>query len=282
MSITYREVEFLLGECFVLSDAFRELHNGWAIAVDVRCSQLLADADAAGLLDWSLRGSIEVVQELLSKRVGGLPVVMRLLDDGDVTLTAGARMPDDWWTQVTVASLVRRDSDSAVLWQFRACAAYSLTLDERNATGGKYEDLIDMLGRNAVAGYDNQSNSSVAAMVAKLMRTTRFPEGMYVYVPAAEAAAEISRRISATEAERFSPVFEVRWRNSSVFHKPCGGSVAYDLASTLATQLSLGQPLTKPVADAVEAVSKKALPPRVAKSPMDVTRGCVRELDGHN
>ena len=51
VSLTYREVEFLLGECFTVSDDFRELHNGWAIRVDVRCSQLLADADAAGLLD---------------------------------------------------------------------------------------------------------------------------------------------------------------------------------------------------------------------------------------
>ena len=64
MSLTYREVEFLLGECFAVSDDFRDLHNGWAINVDVRCSQLLADADAAGLLDWALRGSIEIVQEL--------------------------------------------------------------------------------------------------------------------------------------------------------------------------------------------------------------------------
>ena len=122
-----------------------------------------------------------------------------------------------------------------------------------------------MLGRNAVASYDSQSNSSVAAMVAKLMRNTRFPEGMHVYIPAAEAAAEISRRIATVEAERFAPLFEVRWRDkfpslSAVFHKPCGGSAAYDLASTLAAQLTLGQPLTKSVADAVEAVARRALP----------------------
>ena len=36
--------------------------------------------------------------------------------------------------------------------------------------------------------------------------------------------------------------------------------MAFELASTFAAQLSLGQPLTKAVADAVEAIAKKALP----------------------
>ena len=93
------------------------------------------------------------MQEQLTRRIGGLPAAKRLLDTGDVTLTSGAQMPDDWWALVTVASLVRRDPETAVLWEFRACMAYSLAYDERRAADGMYADLLDMLGRNAAASY---------------------------------------------------------------------------------------------------------------------------------
>ena len=71
---------------------------------------------------------------------------------------------------MTVRSLVNKDTTSAVLWQFRACAAFSLTFTERNLAGGGYADMLDNLGRNSnsIQDYDKQSNASVAARSATL------------------------------------------------------------------------------------------------------------------
>ena len=144
VEFTYREVEFLLGESFILTPAFMAMHQAWALAVNVRCSQLIADADAAGLLDWAMRGSIETIQERLTASLRSLPEAQRRLDVADVTVTAAGQIPDDWWAKVTVRSLVGKDNTSAVLWQFRACAAFALTYTERSAAGGNYDDMIDM------------------------------------------------------------------------------------------------------------------------------------------
>ena len=45
VAITYREVEFLLGEAFDLSPGLLAMHQGWVLRVTARYSQLLADAD---------------------------------------------------------------------------------------------------------------------------------------------------------------------------------------------------------------------------------------------
>ena len=262
VKVTYREVEFMVGEAFVLDDGLLDSHLGWAIEVATRCSQLLADCDAAGLLDWDLRGSIEQIQEQFVRRAKQLPAAQRELTLHDCIKAADSDMPDDWWAKVTARSLVRRDGTNAVLWQFRACMAFALNKADRDTAS--YTDLVDMLGRAACKDYNTATKGAVAAMVATLMRATRFEAGMHIYIAAAEASAEISRRAQSDAAARFAPLFEARWRDrfpalSDTFAQDCEGSEALDMAASLAAVLGKGSTLTKSVTDATELAAKDAL-----------------------
>ena len=98
VAVTNRELEFVFGEVFVATDELLDKNLLWAIAVDTRCSQLLADADAAGLLDWTMRPEdIESLQEQLVPKLRGLPAGLLALEVGDVDVTLAPQQPDDWF-----------------------------------------------------------------------------------------------------------------------------------------------------------------------------------------
>ena len=189
--VTYREAEFILGEVFDIAADILDSDQGWVLRVPIRCSQLLADADAAGALDWNARyDSIEIFQEDFTKRVRQeVPPNLRVLDTAGVIVETPGDMPDDWWAMVTGRALVRQDKNAAALWQFRACMAYALC--KRDRDNEEYPVLLDMLGRGAVKSYDDCTNGGVAAHVAALIRESRFPPGLHVFFSAAESTSEI-------------------------------------------------------------------------------------------
>ena len=100
-----------------ISAAVLDGHQGWAPGA-ARCSQLLADADVAGLLDWEWRGTIEQLQEKFVPDVRGLPAALRLLDVADISREAASELPSDWWAKITGRMLVGHDSSTTMLWQF--------------------------------------------------------------------------------------------------------------------------------------------------------------------
>ena len=69
-----------------------------------------------------------------------------------------------------------------------------------------------MLGRGVHKDYDNATNGNIAALVTHMVRKTRMPDELTVFVAASEATAEIARRLSDSDADRFGPLFEARWR----------------------------------------------------------------------
>ena len=262
--LSYREVEFIMGEAFDVAAELIDEDLGWTLKVSARCSQLLADADAAGALDWDARyKSIKLLREAFVRRVRrDVPARLRSLALTDITSSDAADMPDDWWALMTGRALVRQDTTSAVLWQFRACFAYALCKRDRDDV--MYAVILDMLGRGAVKDYDDCANGSVAAHVAALMRDTRFPTGLYVFFAAAEATSEIARRLANSMAARFAPLFDARWRGvyislSEAFPTTCDDHEARDLISAMAAALNLGSKFTKVVADAAELAAKDAL-----------------------
>ena len=212
--VTYREIEFPMGEAFILTTALLDSHQGWALNV-ARCSQLLADSDAAGLLDWELRGSIEQVQERLTASVRGLPATARQLDVADViTSTPTARLPDDWWRRMKARALIRSDGSSAVPWHFGP-GWHTRSARANAAAKTTPPCLLDILGRGACKDYDSAADGTVAALVAAFMRATRFETGMYVFRGAMEASAEVARRCAESRADRFAPLFDARWRDKN-------------------------------------------------------------------
>ena len=264
VAITYREVEFLLGETFDPSTGLLNMHQGWVLQVSTRCSQLLADADAAGALDWDARfTSVEALRDtLVTKTRRDVPAALRALDVGDVIVEVDADMPDDWWHHITGRALVRQDANATVLWQFRACFAYALC--KRDRDDDMYDVILDMMGRGAVKDYDECTNGGIAAHVATLMRNSRFPSGLHIFFSAAEATSEIARRLADSAAARFAPLFDARWRSafpslSEALPGACEGHEARDICATLAAALALGSEFTKVVADAAEIAAADAL-----------------------
>jgi len=264
VAITYREIEFIMGEAFDVSAELLDNDQGWFVRVSARCSQLIADADSAGALDWEARySSIEMLQEEFVRRVRrDVPAQRRSLGMADIIAEVAADMPDDWWAHVTGRALVRQDANAAVLWQFRACFAYALC--RRDREGEMYAVILDMLGRGVVKEYDECTNGAVAAHVAALMRSTRSPSNLYVFFTASEASSEIARRLADSAAARFAPLFDARWRSafpalSEAFLNACEGHEARDICSTLAATLALGTDFTKVVADATNMAAKDAL-----------------------
>ena len=74
VEITYREVEFIIGKAFIISDqAFLDNHVVWVMNV-TRCSQLIADADSVGTLDCdSTCNDIEQLRKLRNLQPRGHP-----------------------------------------------------------------------------------------------------------------------------------------------------------------------------------------------------------------
>ena len=135
VEITYREVEFIIGKAFVISDqAFLDNHVVWVVDV-IRCTQLVADADAGGKLDWdSPSGNIEELRTEFQEAVRCLPDAMRTLDvdESGVIRAKDADMSKDWLARISPRALIRGESNSEMQWQFRSCVAYFLTKNERD------------------------------------------------------------------------------------------------------------------------------------------------------
>ena len=73
-----REIEFITGPAFEIEGVVRDGNIIWSLDPD-RCGQLLADADAAGLLDWDKKSdSIEKLAEEFKESCAGLPAAPTL------------------------------------------------------------------------------------------------------------------------------------------------------------------------------------------------------------
>ena len=135
VKITYREVEFIIGKGFIISNqAFLDNHVVWVVDV-IRCTQLVADADAGGKLDWdSPSSNIEELRTEFQEAVRCLPDAMRTLDvdESGVIRAKDADMSKDWLARISPRALIRGESNSEMQWQFRSCVAYFLTKNERD------------------------------------------------------------------------------------------------------------------------------------------------------
>ena len=114
-------------------------------------------------------------------------------------------MPADWLARVTPRALIRNENNSEMLWQFRACVAYFLSKSDRDHDDN-YAVVLDMWGRGVHKDYDSATDGAVAALVTHMVRKTRMPNDLAVFVAASEATSEIARRLSESEAERFGPL----------------------------------------------------------------------------
>jgi len=100
-------------------------HMAWHIHPD-HLSQLLADADTTGNLDFSVTGTVEAASRALLRAADRMAPADRLLDLTDISAAANINMGGSWYEQLCVHMLVR-DSSLQPLAQFRAVISEGYT-----------------------------------------------------------------------------------------------------------------------------------------------------------
>jgi len=167
----------MAGALTKVSAALGLQHMAWHMHPD-RLSQLLADADATGNLDFSVAGTVEAASRALLRAADRMAPADRLLDVTGVSAAANINMGGSWYEQLRVNMLVR-DSSLHPLAQFRAVISEGYTLLERGDPAGFFRDLVDMLLETAAPGIAaaTTNRAKTAKVVAFWLQTQPECEG---------------------------------------------------------------------------------------------------------
>jgi len=219
-------------------------HMAWHMHPD-RLSQLLADADATGFLDFSVAGTVEAASRALLRAADRMAPADRLLDVTDISAAANINMGGSWYEQLRINMLVR-DSSLHPLAQFRAVILEGYTLLERGDPAGFFRDLIDTLLETAAPGVAaaTTNRAKTAKVVAFWLQTQPEREGFLKFTSPDTAFDELTRRGATTAALRFAPSFDKFWRSEfkeldRLLKHPTDGQTARASATALATQAGL-------------------------------------------
>ena len=257
-TVSVRLAHYIVEEELIFDDVVQRLCPSWSIRT-VKLSALLLAAVEAGL-DWtpvesqSLEHGAAIAKARVSAVIKSLPVASRTVASTDVlALPAGSQLGNFWEALSSRLLFQSGDSNNAMWVQLRCTFAYCFDLAELQ--GPHFAALESMMAPLCGASFQALPAAAQAAMVVRMLRRTRAPPELLLFVPAEACIMELVRRAEPSESARFLPLFESNWRGYAPLDRlwphDMPGAEAARLASLLAVKVASGAALSDTVCQSI-------------------------------
>ena len=219
VTVQQRDIEYLLTGSILFDSQLYDLGMHGAIRV-TRLAAIIQDLMDSGFDTTPITGGKATAFPLAEARIAAaikiLPTDKRTVTKDQMLFDGDPSDPETgtWFDHITPGMFLAGDGAPEVVAQMKALLSCVYNKDDIN--GGRasstfthtLQAIVSSVGRD-VSGLNGAAQ---AAAVVSWAKKTRPPPELAPYV--SDASLEIERRAAPTAAERFEPLFAVRWRDA--------------------------------------------------------------------